>query len=343
MLSILIIPYNTRDLTLACLRSIYGAQFEAALNVIVLDNASTDGSADAIAEQFPQVHLIRSSRNLGFSGGNNLAAQYASREWLLLLNPDTVVLDGSIQKLLAFAEQHPEGAIFGGRTLFADGSFNPSSCHGRPTPWSAFCIAVGLSSLFRGSRWFDPESLGPWGRDTVREVDCVTGCFLLIRRSIWEQLGGFDESFFMYGEETDLCLRARKLGHKCMICPDATIIHYGGASEKVRADKMVKLFTAKALLFERHWDRRWVGFGIRMLDLWALTRVVAFWAVRWLGPARKEAYQTWRSIWLRRHEWRRAGKRPHPDGAVPDPRHPRPGHCAPLTNEPLNMQNAPIN
>src|SRR5690606_35725860 len=116
-----------------------------------------------------------------------------------------------------------------------------------------FCVATGLSSLFRGSSLFNPEGYGGWKRDTVREVDIVSGCFFLIRRELWERLGGFDPAFFMYGEEADLCLRARKLGARPMVTPEATIVHYGGASERVRADKMVRLLQAKALLIRRHW------------------------------------------------------------------------------------------
>lgn len=303
--SLLLVSYNTRDITVACLRSVYDQtagflDFE----VLIVDNASSDGSADAVAAAFPAATLVRSPENLGFAAANNLAAREASGEWLLLLNPDTVVLDHAIDKLLAFAQTHPEASIFGGRTLFADGSLNIKSCWRRPTPWSAFCIATGLTSMFPNSSLFAPESFGPWKRDSVRQVDIVSGCFLLIRRSLWNQLGGFDPAFFMYGEEADLCLRASKLGHKCLICPDATIIHYGGASEKVRADKMVRLFSAKALLFHRHWSPLASRFGIRMLDLWALTRTAAFGLLCLLQPRRRDAYDTWRNVFRRRHQWR---------------------------------------
>jgi GT2 family glycosyltransferase len=307
--SILVISHNTRELTLACLRSLFEQTHGLEFEVIVVDNASTDGSAEAIAVAFPSARLIEPGTNLGFAAGNNLAARHARGELLLLLNPDTVIQDGAVQKAVAFARDNPEAGIVGGRTLFADGTLNPSSCHGRPTPWSLFCAGVGLSSVFRRSPWFDPESLGPWRRDTVREVPAVTGCFLLIRRELWERLGGFDESFFMYGEETDLCLRAAKLGQRCVICPDAQLIHYGGRSERARADKMVKLFRAKAQLFERHWRPGWIGFGIAMLKLWALTRMVAFGLASLVSPRRAEAYETWREIWRRRGEYTRTTPR----------------------------------
>jgi N-acetylglucosaminyl-diphospho-decaprenol L-rhamnosyltransferase len=301
-LSIVIVSYNTRELTLACVESVF-AQTRNAFEVIVLDNASTDGSPDAIAEKFPQVQLIRSAENVGFARGNNLAARHAGGRYLLLLNPDTVVLDRAIDKLLTFADAHGDAQIFGGRALFADGSLNPASCWRRATPWSAACIALGLTSLFPQSNMFARESYGSWARDTVREVDIVSGCFFLIRRHVWEELRGFDPAFFMYGEEADLCLRARKQHHRCLICPTATIIHHGGASERVRADKMVRLFNAKARLIRRHWRAPWVPFGLGALGVWALTRLAAWRVLAVLRADRRDGYLTWRKIWMRRDEY----------------------------------------
>jgi GT2 family glycosyltransferase len=303
--SILVISYNTRDLTLACLDSVFKETRQVTFEVILLDNASADGSADAVAERYRQVRLIRSNQNLGFAKGNNVAAREARGEYLLLLNSDTLILDGAVDKVMSFARSHPETGIVGGRTYFGDGSLNPTSCHGRPTPWSLLCMGLGLSSMFRGSRLFDPESIGGWKRDSVREVDAVTGCFFLIRRSLWELLGGFDERFFMYGEETDLCLRAWKAGSRCAINPEATLIHYGGKSERTRADKMAKLFRAKTQLFEKHWrpGTRW--FGGTMLRLWAFTRMAGTGLLANAQPSRMATYEAWREIWRRRAEWSR--------------------------------------
>lgn len=301
-LSILVISYNTRDLTLACIASVL-AETRTDHEIVVLDNASADGSADAIAERFPQVRLIRSERNLGFAAGNNAASRLATGEWILLLNPDTRILDHAIDKALAFARAQPGDVIVGGRTFFADGSLNPTSCHGAPTPWSVLSMGLGLSALFRGSRCFDSESLGRWRRDTVRQVDAITGCFLLIRRRLWDELRGFDESFFMYGEETDLCLRANRRGVRCLVCPDATLIHYGGASEAVRSDKLVKVLKARRQLFERHWRPALVGFGVSMLKLWALTRTIAWGALALMSRARADRYEAWREVWERRSEF----------------------------------------
>lgn len=307
-LSIIIVSYNTREMTLECLRSVYAQTRETPFEVLVVDNASSDGSAAAIAAEFPPVRLWSLSENLGFAAGNNFAAQHATGEWLLLLNPDTVVLDGAIDRLVAFAERaqatHPQAGIFGGRTLFADGSLNPTSCWAAPSLWSTFCVASGLTSVFRGASLFNPEAMPDWKRDTVREVDIVTGCFFLLRRSLWERLGGFDPAFFMYGEEADLCLRARKQGIRGVICPEATIIHYGGASEAIRATKMVRLFRAKAQLFRRHWSPAAARVGVRLLDFWAWTRKLAFAAGRAVQARYAAPYACWSEVLRECAQWR---------------------------------------
>jgi GT2 family glycosyltransferase len=301
--SIVVVNYNTRDLTLACLRSVFAEARRHAFELIVVDNASSDGSVEAIRAEFPKVRVIASTDNLGFACGNNLAAAETRGEWLLLLNPDTVVLDGAIDTLLDFASKHIEAAIFGGRTLFPDGSLNPTSCWARATLWSSLAAALGLTAAFRGSRIFDPEAMGSWDRDTARKVDIVTGCFFLLRKSDWARLGGFDERFHMYGEETDLCLRAAQLRLSCLICPDAQIVHYGGASEKARAGKMARLFRAKSQLYRKHWSASAAWLATRMLDLWALVRIVAFAGGKLLGVADGESLQMWLEVWRNRQSW----------------------------------------
>ena len=165
-------------------------------------------------------------------------------------------------------------------------------------------MGLGLSSIFRRNRLFDPESLGKWPRNTIREVDAVTGCFLLIRTQLWRELKGFDLSFFMYSEDTDLCLRSWKLNHTCMITPDAELIHYGGQSERIRPDKFVRLFRAKVQLFEKYWPSFFVEFGISMLELWALTRTIGSWVRQLIGLGQRDAFLSWQQVWRRRREFR---------------------------------------
>lgn len=305
-LAIIVVSYNTRQMTLDCLRSIIAETKDTDYEIVVIDNESTDGSAEAIAVEFPQVKLIRAGANLGFAAANNVAAQASDSEFILLLNPDTVVLDRAIDRLMAFSSAQPDAKIWGGRTLFGDRRLDPTSCWRRMTLWSVFCSTTGLSSVFPNSAFFNSEAYGGWLRDSVREVDIVCGCFLLIERSLWDDLGGFDKAYFMYGEEADLCLRARDLNATPMITPNATIIHYGGASETVRADKMIKLLSAKSLLMKQHWDPLARSLGLSLLALWPWSRwIVNAGAARLMAqPKYKEAAQMWEKVWTSRAMWR---------------------------------------
>ena len=303
--SIIVVSYNTRDLTLACLRSVL-EQTTSPFELIVIDNASTDGSAEALAEAYPagsepRVRLILEDTNHGFAKANNLAAVEARGAYLLLLNPDTVVLDAAIDNLLAFAKRRPDDRIWGGRTRFGDGSLNATSCWRKMTLWTIFCRTTGLTGLFRRSELFNPESYGDWQRDTERSVDIVTGCFFLIPRDFWNRLGGFDLAYVMYGEEADLCLRAMTFGARPSITPAATIIHYGGASETVRTDRMVRILRAKATLIRRHFSPGTRSVGLLLFQLWPLTRAIAGrFGIRKRGS---ETGGTWLEIWRRRGEW----------------------------------------
>jgi GT2 family glycosyltransferase len=304
-LSILIVSYNTRQLTMACLDSIGAETLNTSFEIIVVDNASTDGSAAAIASHPLRPTLVALDTNVGFGCANNIAANHASGELLLLLNPDTVVLDGAIDRLVAFSRTRAAAGIWGGRTVFADGRLNPSSAWGRMTPWRLFCRAVGLTGLASKSALFNGEAIGGWQRDTEREVDIVSGCFFLLPVALWRRLGGFDPTFFMYGEEADLCLRAHALGVRPRTTPDATIIHLGGASETNRADKIVKLLAAKATLINRHFAIGSRRLGLALNAAWPLSRWIALALASNLvrNTAWSERAAMWHSVWQRRSEW----------------------------------------
>ena len=305
VLTIIVVNYNTREMTLACLRSLRD-ETRAPYEVILVDNSSTDGSAEVIAAEFPDITLMAETANHGFAGGNNLAARRARGEYLLLLNPDTVVLDGAVDRLLAFARANPQAGIWGGRTLYGDRSLNPASCWGRMTLWNLFCRASGLTGVFPRSELFNSEAYGGWDRSTERNVDIVTGCFLMIRRETWEALGGFDPAFFMYGEEADLCLRARGLGAAPRVTPEAEIVHYGGAADTVRADKMVRLLSGKISLIDRHFPAWQRPLARGLFQAWPLSRMIA---TRALGAvtgraSTRASAASWSEIWARRSEWR---------------------------------------
>lgn len=299
-LSIIVISYNTREMTLECLRSVV-AETTLDYELIVLDNASQDGSAEAIRAEFPDVRLIAEDTNYGFALANNMAVPQASADYILLLNPDTVVLDGAIDRLIAFSQKMPEARIWGGRTVFSDGSLNPASCWGRMTLWSLLCRSLGLSRILESSAVFNSEALAGWDRDTIRQVDIVTGCFFLISRADWIALEGFDKTFFMYGEEADLCLRAKEqLGAKPHISPEACIVHYGAASDQVKADKMVRLLSAKVDLVQKHFPAWQRPLAKALVQAWPFFRSLGFFV---LAPT-SERGRNWRQIWHRRAEWK---------------------------------------
>jgi len=299
--AVVVVSYNTRDMTVDCIRSIR-SQTRTPCRIIVVDNASTDGSAAAVRDAFPDVELIALEENIGFARANNLAVRRCTEEFVLLLNPDTVVLDGAIDRLLRFTADRPGAGIWGGRTRFADGSLNPASCWARMTPWSVTCRVLGLTRAFPRRTVFNPEAMGGWDRAQERSVDIVSGCFFLVRRSVWDRLAGFDESFFMYGEEADLCLRARRIGCSPAVTPDAEIVHYGGASERHRTEKAIRLLAAKVTLIRRHWPRttRWYGLGA--YTAWAGARALLG-AVLGITNASAHAGCDWRAVWRRRAEW----------------------------------------
>lgn len=307
VLSIIVISYNTREMTLACLRSVV-AETTTPFELLVVDNASSDGSAEAISAEFPEITLLAETENHGFAKANNIAAQRARGEYILLLNPDTLVLEGALDRLCDFARETPSAGIWGGRTVYGDHSPNPASAWGKMTLWNIFCRTSGLTGIFSGSGVFNSEAYGNWDRMSRREVDIVTGCLLLIRRTDWEQLGGFDLTFVMYGEESDLCLRAtRDLGHRPSVTPDAVIVHYGGASETVASDRMVRILRAKAELIARHFPAWQVPLARRLFAAWPWTRALVLKLLGTLSgrKAWQEKAAIWSEIWHRRAEWQR--------------------------------------
>ena len=306
VVSILVISYNTKAMTLDCLASVV-AETTVPYELIVLDNASADGSAAAIAEAFPPesgVRLIASTENLGFAKGNNVAAREAKGDYILLLNPDTLVLDGAVDRLVAFAGRTPEARIWGGRTLNGDRTLNPGSVFGRVTLWSLFCRSSGLALIFSRSAFLNPEEMGGWDRGDERAVDVVQGSFFLIPRALWEQLDGFDLAFVMYGEEQDLCLRAARLGARPRMTPEATIVHYHGASSR-RAAREIMTLKARVTLIRRHFPGWQQPIGLFLLGFWPWSRMVSGGALSRLSgrPRFAEAAGMWGDVWRARAEW----------------------------------------
>ncbi|HTZ97420.1 MAG TPA: glycosyltransferase family 2 protein [Terriglobales bacterium] len=228
-LSVIILCWNDLKVIEDCLRSIYSSTRSLELEVIVSDNGSTDGSIDFIIKNFPQVRLIQNGRNLRFAKGNNVGIHASQGEYALILNPDTIIHEGALETMVAFADQHPEAGAFGCRVLNADGTYQ-GCIWPFPTPGSEWRRALGLRSLAYLSEAFHPGAYVTWKGETERAVGYPAGCCLLIRNNLLKKLGGFDEQFFYYYEETDLCRRIWDAGYPILYTPKASITHLGGQS-----------------------------------------------------------------------------------------------------------------
>lgn len=233
--SVVIVNWNTRDMLRNCLRSVYEQTQDISFEVILVDNASSDDSVSMVRAEFPQVLLIANERNRGFAAANNQGFEKARGRYILMLNPDTIVLDQAISKSVRYAENVPEAGVVGCRVLWPD----------RRRQNSCFCfhsvgnIALASLAFFRMHQFFHWRILHPdryLDRDFSREqdVDVVAGCFFLIPCNVLSQVGTLDEDFFMYGEEAEFCHRVRRAGLRVRYFPDAQIIHiYGGSSDQV--------------------------------------------------------------------------------------------------------------
>lgn len=232
VLSVSIVTYNTREMTLRCLKALFADLGDICAEVLVVDNASTDGSAEAISAAYPEVRLIVNAENAGFGIANNDAIALARGKYILLLNTDAFVHPGCCGELIRFMESHPDAGAVGARLENADESLQVS-CFPFPTPFRCWIENLWISKIFAKH-----EKLGDyraWAHDEVREVDWVVGACLMCRRDVVEDIGGFDPLFFMYSEETDLQQRMRRAGSRIYFTPCAAATHLGGASEMHKA------------------------------------------------------------------------------------------------------------
>ncbi|GAB6011090.1 glycosyltransferase family 2 protein [Viscerimonas tarda] len=247
-LSIIIVNYNVRYLLEQCLLSVFASNRNFDIEVIVVDNNSSDGSINYLRPKFPEVIFIENTDNPGFAKANNQAYKIAQGEYILLLNPDTLLGENILDRTCNFLDTHPGAGAVGVKMINSFGKFLPESKRGFPSPWTSFCKIFGLSKFFPKSRLFGRYHMKYLDENEVHEVDILTGAFMLIRREIIERIGLLDETFFMYGEDIDLSYRITKDGYKNYYLPDA-IIHYKGESTKKDDIKYVKIFYQAMYIF----------------------------------------------------------------------------------------------
>jgi GT2 family glycosyltransferase len=225
-LSVVIICWNDLRVLRDCLRSIYEGTHATEFEVIVSDNGSVDDSVEFIRNHYPQTLVVENEQNLGFARGNNAGIGAAHGEYVLILNPDTVIHDGSLDRLVAFADRHREAGAFGCRVLNPDGTYQVSA-RLFPTVWRYWIAALGLAKL---SSVFTYEEYRHWYGETERYIDWQSGCCVMFRGDLLKSLGGFDEQFFYHFEEVDLCRRVQNAGRPILFTPEAAITHLGGQS-----------------------------------------------------------------------------------------------------------------
>ncbi|MGQ9631101.1 MAG: glycosyltransferase family 2 protein [bacterium] len=278
VLSVVIVSYNVRELLLNCLDSIYRNPPPNDFEVFVVDNASSDGSAEAVRSAFPEVKLIENRENAGFPKANNQGIANSKGKYILLLNPDTVVLDGALAKMIDFMEAHPECGILGPRILNPDMTWQ-RSCFTRLSLLSVLFNVLRLPRLFPQSPFFSFHFYGGWRGDSTREVDSVTGACLLIRREALNQIGPMDESLF-WTEDNDLCLRAKNSGWRVFFLHTAEVIHYIGESSKKNVYiKLTRQYLSKVQFFRKHNGRG----SVALLKIVLAAEILAKIAVRAVG------------------------------------------------------------
>jgi len=250
-ISIIIVNYNTGQLLRSCLESIYAGANGTHPRIWVVDNHSRDRSVAMLRSCFPTVRVIANQANVGFSKANNMAISRSRSKYILLLNPDTVVLGDAVGRIVRLMEDHPEVGVAGGRVLNADGTLQLACRRSIPTPGVAFSYLTGLSRLFPKSRTMGKYNLTFVNPESRHEVDAVSGAFLMIRRKTVEEIGLLDERFFMYGEDLDWCLRVKRAGWTVVYDPSAAIIHYKGQSAKYNSRRAALEFHRAMYLFHR--------------------------------------------------------------------------------------------
>ncbi len=282
-LSVVIVNYNVCDLLLACIESLALAMDGLDGEIIVVDNASTDGAVAAIREHFPHVQVIALDRNLGFGAANNIGIDVAKGEYILILNPDTIVQEDTIHVMLRFMQGHDDAVFAGCRIILPDGTLDPVSKRGFPSPWSSFCRVFGLSRLFPRSRVFGGYNLTYVPDDLTSQVDALAGCFMFCRAAALKSLGGFDTDFFMYGEDLDLCYRARKEGGNIYYHPATSIMHRKGESTRRSSiDALALFYEAMEIFASKHFRRNILLLWLVRIGI-AVRRAVARTTERYPG------------------------------------------------------------
>lgn len=270
LVSAVVVSYNTRDLLLNCLRA-FQACADVPAEAVVVDNASTDHSAEAVAREFPDVKLIRQPVNIGFGRANNAGLQIAEGRFILLLNPDVTVMPGCVGRLADLLLVRPDIGAVGPRIQRPDGSLDHAGRRGFPSPATSMFYFTGLSKLFPESRRFNRYTMGHLPATDTHEIDAGTAACLLVRRSAVDRVGFFDPDYFMYGEDLDLCYRLKTGGWKIFYLPAARAIHLKGQATRQETGRMLREFHSAMWTFHhKHYAADLPAFvnGLVWASIW---------------------------------------------------------------------------
>ncbi|KKS98593.1 MAG: family 2 glycosyl transferase [Candidatus Gottesmanbacteria bacterium GW2011_GWA2_43_14] len=287
-LSVIIVNYNTLEYLSACLVSLYNSSLpDSEFEVIVTDNASRENPANVLKKKFPKVKILQNKTNTGFAKANNRGVKYCRGQYVLFLNPDTLVGKQTLRETVLFLEKNPQAAVVTARVNLPDGSLDDACHRGFPTPWNAFCHFSGLAALFPRSTVFNGYHLGYRDLDKTHEIDSCVGAFMMVRKEAGGSAGWFDESYFWYGEDLDFCYRLKKNGWKIFFLPRVSIIHYKGVSSGLKkhtshistASRQTKIRASQAryevmrIFYRKHYNRgiyKWLSplifFGISIKE-----------------------------------------------------------------------------
>lgn len=252
-LSVIIVNYNVKYYLEQCLESVRRASEGLQVEVFVVDNLSTDGSIAYLRERFPHVTFIENTENVGFARANNQAIRISSGKYVLLLNPDTIVLEHTFSDFIRFMDEHPEAGGAGAYMLRTDGTFAPESRRGLPTPFVAFCKMSGLASVLPKSRLFGRYYMRYLDENEANEIEIISGAFMFLRREALDKVGLLDEDFFMYGEDIDLSYRILKGGYKNYYLPSRMLHYKGESTEKSSYRYVYTFYQAMQLFFDKHY------------------------------------------------------------------------------------------
>ena len=288
-LSIVIVNWNTRDLLRSCLKSIYAETKGPSFEIFVIDNASQDGSAEMIEQQFPKVHLIRNTDNVGFARANNQAIARCKGRYILLLNPDTIVLDKALVKMVQFLDSHPTIGALGCKILRENGKIDPRCARHFPTLLGDLFEQTKLSAKFSKSKLFGGYLMTYWDHNSDREVDVLSGACMMIRKEVIERVGPMDEDFFMYGDDIEWCYRIKRAGWKIFYYSKAAIIHIGDQSSKAVIARMgIEKLKSRCKFYRKHYGTLYAWAYKSLLLLITIAKQLVFWTKLLLSDKKEE-------------------------------------------------------